>query len=106
MKLALLGADDESLELIRWGVREGGHELISAFDLAGREGEVRELAPNVRLNEDWESLVLGSAVNAVIVARAGAGLTSATGIPDDERRADQLRKLAQAAVPLLIFCPA
>jgi hypothetical protein len=106
MKLALLGADDESLALIRWAVREGGHELVSAFDLAGRTNDVQAIAPQVRLNEDWESLVLGSTVDAVIIARAGAGLTSATGIPDDERRAEQLRKLAQAAVPMLVFCPA
>jgi hypothetical protein len=106
MKLALIGADDESLELARWAVHEGGHELISAFDLSGRTDDVKSIAPNVRLNEDWESLVLGSAVNAVVVARAGAGLAAATGMPDDERRAEQLRKLAQAGVPMLVFCPA
>jgi hypothetical protein len=106
MKLALIGADDESLALIRWAVRDGGHELIAAFDLAGRTDDVQTIAPNVRLNEDWESLVLGSAVNAVVIARAGAGLTASTGIPDDERRGEQLRKLAQAAVPMLVFCPA
>ena len=106
MKLALIGADEESLALVRWAVRDGGHALVSAFDLAGRAEEVQTIAPNVRLNEDWESLVLGSAVDAVIVARAGAGLARQTGISDDERRAEQLRKLAQAAVPMLVFCPA
>lgn len=106
MKLALIGADEESLSLVRWAVNEGGHELVSAFDLADRANDVQEIAPHVRLNEHWESLVLGSAVDAVVVARAGAGLTAATGIPDDERRAEQLRKLAQAAVPMLVFCPA
>lgn len=106
MKLALIGADDESLELVRWAVDEGRHELVSAFDVGQWTEQVHALAPGVRLNEDWESLVLGSAVDAVIVARAGAGLTAATGIPDEERRAEQLRKLAQAAVPMLVFCPA
>jgi hypothetical protein len=106
MKLALIGADEESLALLRWAVGEGGHELVSGFDLAGHAAIVQTIAPQVKLNEDWESLVLGSAVDAVIVARAGAGLTAATGIPDDERRAEQLRKLAQAAVPMLVFCPA
>ena len=106
MKLALIGADEESLSLVRWAVDKGGHELVSAFDLADRANDVQEIAPHVRLNEAWESLVVGSAVDAVVVARAGAGLTSATGIPDDERRAEQLRKLAQAAVPMLVFCPA
>lgn len=106
MKLALLGADDESLALVRWAVRSGQHDLVSAFDVGPRAMDVRAIAPHVRLNEDWESLVLGSAVDAVIVARAGAGLANETGIPDDERRADQLRKLAQAAVPMLVVCPA
>ena len=106
MKLALIGTDEESLALVRWAVRDGGHALVSAFDLAGRAEEVQAIAPNVRLNEDWESLVLGSAVDAVIVARAGAGLAKQTGVSDDERRAEQLRKLAQAAVPMLVFCPA
>jgi hypothetical protein len=106
MKLALIGADNEALELLRWAVSGGGHALVSAFDVAGRATDVQAIAPHVRLNEHWESLVLGSAVDAVIVARAGAGLTAATGIPDDERRAEQLRKLAQAAVPMLVICPA
>src|SRR5262245_1972416 len=106
MKLALIGCDDESLDLVRWAIRDGGHQLDLAFDLARRSDEVSSIAPAVRLNEDWESLVLGSAVDAVVVARAGAGLSASTGIPDDERRAEQLRKLAQAAVPMLVFCPA
>jgi hypothetical protein len=106
MKLALIGADDESLDLVRWAVNAGGHQLVSAFDVAGRASAVQLIEPHVRLSEDWESLVIGSEVDAVIVARAGAGLSATTGIPDDERRAEQLRKLAQAAVPLLVVCPA
>lgn len=106
MKLALIGADDESLALVHWAVSQGGHALISAFDITDRASEIQAIAPAVRLQEDWESLVLGSAVDAVVIARAGAGLAAQTGIPDDERRAEQLRKLAQAAVPMLVFCPA
>jgi predicted dehydrogenase len=106
MKLALLGTDDETLDLLHWAVARGGHELVAAYDVGSRAGEVRAAAPGVRVEENWESLLLGSAVDAVVVARGGAGLSAATGIADDERRADQLRKLAQEGIPLLVACPA
>src|SRR5262245_18370957 len=106
MKLALLGADDESLQLVRWAVVSGGHELVLAADCRQRAAEIRSLAPQVRLQEPWETLMLGTVADAVIVGRAGAGLSDVSGIADDERRADQLRKLAQAAVPMLVVCPA
>ena len=106
MRLALLGIDDEALELVRWGVLAEGHELVVAYDVGSRGGDIAAIAPDAALNEDWESLVLGTRADAVIVARGHAGLTNQTGIADDERRADQLRKLAQAAVPMLVMCPA
>jgi hypothetical protein len=106
MRLALIGIDDDALALVRWAVQQGGHALVAAFDVGPRAAEVQAIAPHIQPSEDWESLVLGSAVDAVVVGRGGAGLTQATGIPDDERRADQLRKLAQAAVPMLVVCPA
>src|SRR5262249_47889476 len=51
-------------------------------------------------------LVVGSVADAVIVGRGGPKLGEATGISDAERRAEQLRKLAQAAVPMIVVCPA
>ncbi len=106
MKLALLGIDDDALELLRWAVSEGGHELVAAYDIGERAAEVQAIAPHVRLGESWEALVLGSTAEAVIVGRGGAGLADETGIADSERRDEQLRKLAQAAVPMLVVCPA
>lgn len=106
MRLALLGADDEALELIRWAVLAGGHQLVAAYDVGSRAADVAAVAPDVQLADTWESLVLGTQADAVIVARGQAGLASETGIADDERRAEQLRKLAQAAVPMLVVCPA
>jgi hypothetical protein len=106
MKLALLGADDESLTLVRWAVEAAEHQLVAAYDVGSRAADVQRLAPAARLGESWETLVLGSAVDAVIVGRGVAGLAEQTGIPDNERRAEQLRKLAQAAVPMLVICPA
>src|SRR5687767_5809735 len=106
MRLALLGIDDEALELVRWGVLAEGHQLVAAYDVGSRGEDIAAIAPDAALNEDWESLVLGTRADAVIVARGHAGLAGQTGIADDERRADQLRKLAQAAVPMLVMCPA
>jgi hypothetical protein len=106
MKLALLGHDDESLRLLRWAVSAGGHELVAAYDVGPAAAEVRALAPQVRLGENWEALILVSAADAVIVGRSGAGLANETGIAQAERRADQLRKLTQAAVPMIVVCPA
>jgi hypothetical protein len=106
MKLALLGVDDEALAIVRWSVLHGGHELVAAYDVGSRGVDVAAISPQALLGDNWESLVLGSVANAVIVARGQANLAGQTGIADDERRADQLRKLAQAAVPLLVVCPA
>jgi len=106
MKLALLGIDDDALDLIRWAVTDGGHELVAGYDVGRRSGEVLALAPGARFDESWESLVLGSAADAVIVGSGGAKLAGETGIADSERRDDQLRKLVQAAIPLIVVCPA
>ena len=106
MKLALLGADAETLDLVRWAVLIGSHELVAAFDVGPHAGDVAAIAPGAVLSEDWESLVVGTLAHAVSLARAGAGAAAATGFADDERRADQLRKLAQAAVPMLVVHPA
>jgi hypothetical protein len=106
MKLALIGADDDSLELVRWAVESGRHELVAAYDSDLYAAELRSLAPHVPLNESWEGLVLGSTADAVVVGRGGKELTAQTGIAHAERRADQLRKLAQAAVPMVVVCPA
>jgi hypothetical protein len=106
MRLALVGADSETLDLVRWAVFAGGHDLVAAFDVGPMAGDVTAINSNVRLDEDWESVLLGTLADAVIVARGQAGAAAATGIPDEERRAEQLRKLAQAAVPMLVVCPA
>ena len=106
MRIALLGVDDEALELARWAVLAEGHELVAAYDVGSRSADVAALAPDVVLGDNWESLVLGTQADAVIVSRGQAGLADETGIADDERRGEQLRKLAQAAVPMLVVCPA
>lgn len=106
MKLALLGYDDHALELARWAIERGGHELVAAYDVANRASDVLAIAPRASNGEAWENLLLGSQAEGVIVGRNLAGLSGQTGIADPERRADQLRKLVQAAIPMIVVVPA
>ena len=79
MKLALLGADDDSLNLVRWAVQHGGHELSAAYDSEERAADIRSLAPSTRTNANWEELLLGSAADAVIIGRGGKKAAAQTG---------------------------
>jgi len=105
MKLALLGCDDEALALLSEVVGQGEHALVAAFDTAEFRSQVQQLAPAARLDEDWESLLLGNLADVVVVARGRLDPSRSTGFAADERRNDQLRKLVQAAVPLIVFQP-
>ena len=101
MKLAFLGADDATLAIAARALEEGGHRLIplSEQDFSGRtlqsSARLRALLPAGGGEIGWETLLHGHAADAVVVARGA----------DQELRADQLRKLVQAAVPLLIAHP-
>src|SRR5205807_566565 len=63
-------------------------------------------APQVVLSENWEELFLESSADAVIVGRAGKQAAARANIDPAEWRADQFRKLVQAAVPMIVVCPA
>jgi hypothetical protein len=106
MKLAILGADADALELARWAVEHGGHEIVAAYDSEARASELRYLAPRLRLTDNWEELFVSSVADAVIVGRGGREAAGRAGIDPAERRADQFRKLVQAAVPMIVVCPA
>ena len=95
MKFALLGIDADVRELADYIARSPAHELTWACDVAGFESQLRALVPQIQLSTTWESLLAGDAINAVIVA---------PGRNADER-ADQLRKLVQAGMPLLLTHP-
>lgn len=95
MKFALLGADADALSLAAAAAASQQHELISAHEIGEAAEAIRRLAPLATIVDHWEGLLGGSSVDAVIVARAA----------DDDARADQLRKLVQAAVPLIISHP-
>ncbi|MBL8799240.1 MAG: hypothetical protein JNM56_35465, partial [Planctomycetia bacterium] len=97
MKLALLGDDAETLHAARAVAASGQHALVWICDCdpAAAKDLVR-LAPTAKWTGDWESLLSGQVADAVLVGRG----------PDQERRADQLRKLVQAGVPTVVVHPA
>ena len=104
MKLALLGCDDEALELLR-GALGGEHALVAAYDPGAFRDQIGELAAGAHVSDNWEALLLGTVADVVVVARGRLDPSRDTGFAADERRCDQLRKLVQAAVPLVIIHP-
>jgi myo-inositol 2-dehydrogenase/D-chiro-inositol 1-dehydrogenase len=100
MKLALLGADEATLEIARCAI-QSNHELVllAEHNFAGAPtesvGRLREALPGRLLEMPWESLLYDRKVDAVIVGRGA----------DQELRAEELRKLVQAGVPLVVSHP-
>jgi predicted dehydrogenase len=96
MRFALLGADDDALELARAVGRSGRHEVVRADEAKTRADEISKIAPRAACGEHWAELLHGSQVEGVIVARGD----------DAQCRDEQLRKFVQAEVPLLVVHPA
>jgi len=95
MNFALLGIDADALALAAHIASSPVHRLVWACDVAGAENQLRGLAPRIQFSSTWESLLAGEGIDALIVAR---------GTNADER-ADQLRKLVQAPLPMILTHP-
>ncbi|HEV3004229.1 MAG TPA: hypothetical protein VGX78_07190 [Pirellulales bacterium] len=95
MKFALLGCDSNTLALALAVARSDEHELGWAHDLGPQEPAVRAASPGLLLAEHWEDLLGGSVADVVIVSRAG----------DQELRTEQLRKLTQAGITMVVSHP-
>lgn len=106
MRIALLGYDSDADRLVRWLGQDDHHELVIISGAGGAAAELLKLAPGVQVRESWEGLLLDSTVDAVIVASGEHAALKDSGVNVADLRADQLRKLAQAAIPLLVVCPA
>ena len=97
MQLGLLGSDAETLAIARAVDRSPAHALIGVYQPQEHVPELRKLIqPGGEWTDDWESLLHDDRVDAVVVA----------GSNSDPSRDDQLRKLVQAAKPLLVIHPA
>ncbi len=97
MRFALLGADIASLALAGWIGQRPEHRVSLVCETHAADGVLRGLAPDARALADWELLLAGTDADVVMVAAAAVG--------EADRRVDQLRKLIQAGVPLLVSHP-
>jgi predicted dehydrogenase len=95
MRIALLGISDETLPLARAILARPDLPLAWASELGEHRTEIARLAPLTTLDEPWETLLGGTSADLVIVSRG----------PDEELRAEQLRKLIAAGVPLVVEHP-
>ncbi|MEX2140172.1 MAG: hypothetical protein WD894_12980 [Pirellulales bacterium] len=101
MRLALLGLDETTLALARAAQRSGHDQLVLLCDVEGTQQAQSLLGGDALRTQSWEVLLTGAtggvaAFDAVMVSRDFA---------DDERRLEQLRKLVQGGVPMLVAHP-
>jgi hypothetical protein len=97
MKLAILGSDEEILQLAA-AARDAGHELVWLGDIRREEdAALGKLAPDQTVwKREWELLLAQGVVDGVIVGRGLAGA---------ELRAEQLKRLVVESVPVLVVHP-
>lgn len=95
MRIALIGLSDEILPLVRAVAARRGLSLAWGTELGAHRDEIARLVPRATFDEPWEGLLGGTLADLVIVARG----------PDEELRAEQLRKLIAAGVALVVEHP-
>lgn len=96
MRFALLGTCSSSLSLARSVKTSRRHQLALICAAATDQGELKELCPDIQPPSNWELLLADGVADALIVASDDSS----------ETRNDQLRKLVQAGIPLLLVHPA
>lgn len=105
MRLAVLGCDEATLRLLRWAIDQGGGKIVAAYAVKPHAAELLSLAPGVRLSDDWEELFSLDSIDAVLVA-ASNPREPASSPHSVSQRGEQLRRIAQAEMPLLVVTPA
>jgi predicted dehydrogenase len=95
IRVAFLGLDEQTEPLLRAVESTPRFQLagICEFEVAG--GADGPVAHRVRDFDSWESLLDEQQVDVVVVARGS----------DEDRRADQLRKLIQVGRPIVVSHP-
>lgn len=96
MKFSVLGSDRSVLDLANAVARKDGHRIVAAYEADSSDSPLLDAVKRGGKNDSWESLLDGTLADAVIVAQDNG----------TESRVDQLRKLVQAAVPLILVHPA
>lgn len=111
MKLALLGADDRTEPLSQAAVALG-HEIVWAWGDERDYEAIRLIAPRLVCAADWENALLADVADAVIVPEFRGDATGALGeqagadSQTADLRVEQLRRLVQENVPVLLAHPA
>lgn len=95
MKLALLGADPAMLSVASAAAEDGGHQMVAGCQVGAAADYLHEFWPRLPIRDDWEFLLSPGAVDGILVARSA----------DEEQRAEQMRKLIQEGIPLLVSHP-
>ena len=99
MLLALLGLDQQTLAIASAAARDPGHRVSIVCDLpAGAIARLEAAGIRGIKPAPWESLMIAGSCDAVVVASAGD-------VVQEEMRTEQLRKLVQEGVPLLVAHP-
>ena len=106
MKIGLLGHDQHTLGLVA-AATAAGHAVTWACELGPLADEVTRRCPGLILAPYWETVLSTSEVEALIVADASAAAPADDQwLAGEDLRAEQLRKLFQAGVPVLVSHPA
>lgn len=95
MKLAILGLDEEVTASLATAIELGSVDAHFAVLSPVQIETIRRWAPQVRLVDDWETVLAEKRIDAVLVAR-------------DESPAvqeEKLRRIAQSAIPLIVSHP-
>jgi len=97
MKLAILGADRETLAIARTIVSDAAYQLVACSEITSgpHAAAFAAFQPTRGVVDNWEALLDSTWIDAVIV-----GTDS-----DEDRRAEQLRKFAQVGIPALVAHP-
>lgn len=95
MRFALLGVDADTWQLVEHIAHSTDHTLELACVLPDEAQRIQALFPQARIAAEWESLLTTDA-DGIIVSRN----------PQQDLRADQLRKLMQGDTPLIVSHPA
>jgi predicted dehydrogenase len=94
MRLALLGVDDEMLAIAASVLNNAHDEIVMLDALAARSADAAKVARKAKLVTDWEQFLDSDSVDAVLVAA-----------DQPAQRIDQLRKLIQVGMPVLVSHP-
>jgi hypothetical protein len=96
MRFALLGPDDHAMKLVRAATASPTHAVSVAYGGEAYRGELDRLGIRHESAELWEALLHEPVAEGVIVGSD----------PVNPQRAEQLRRLAQAAMPMILVHPA